>query len=83
MQTCVPHLLSLINVTIAFLFDVLYSRYGSKNVPQGMRNGPGISTHTTHFKSAYLWIKVTISVIQNTLHFLFFRVLVGLMECPS
>ncbi len=57
MQTCVPHLLSLINVTIAFLFDVLYSRYGSKNVPQGVRNGPGISTHTTHFKSAYLWIK--------------------------
>uniref|UniRef100_A0A8C2DSC6 Odorant receptor, family E, subfamily 126, member 7 n=1 Tax=Cyprinus carpio TaxID=7962 RepID=A0A8C2DSC6_CYPCA len=38
MQTCVPHLLSLINVTIAFLFDVLYSRYGSKNVPQGVRN---------------------------------------------
>ncbi|XP_058600995.1 olfactory receptor 52D1-like [Onychostoma macrolepis] len=37
-QTCVPHLLSLINVTIAFLFDVLYSRYGSKNVPQGVRN---------------------------------------------
>ncbi|XP_016314622.1 olfactory receptor 52E1-like [Sinocyclocheilus anshuiensis] len=37
-QTCVPHLLSLINVTIAFLFDVLYSRYGSKNLPQGVRN---------------------------------------------
>ncbi|XP_043115666.1 olfactory receptor 1468-like [Puntigrus tetrazona] len=37
-QTCVPHLLSLINVTVAFLFDVLYSRYGSKNVPQGVRN---------------------------------------------
>uniref|UniRef100_A0A673FXI2 Odorant receptor, family E, subfamily 126, member 5 n=1 Tax=Sinocyclocheilus rhinocerous TaxID=307959 RepID=A0A673FXI2_9TELE len=27
-QTCVPHLLSLINVTTALLFDVLYSRYG-------------------------------------------------------
>ncbi|XP_067307678.1 olfactory receptor 52D1-like [Pseudorasbora parva] len=38
MQTCVPHLLSLINVTAAFMFDVLYSRYGSKNVPQGVRN---------------------------------------------
>ncbi|XP_067220533.1 olfactory receptor 52L1-like [Chanodichthys erythropterus] len=37
-QTCVPHLLALINVTAAFLFDVLYSRYGSKNVPQGVRN---------------------------------------------
>ncbi|XP_042594821.1 olfactory receptor 1D2-like [Cyprinus carpio] len=34
-QTCVPHLLSLINVTTALLFDVLYSRYGSKNLPQG------------------------------------------------
>ncbi|XP_067221811.1 olfactory receptor 1D2-like [Chanodichthys erythropterus] len=38
MQTCVPHLLSLINVTFALLFDVLYSRYGSKNVPQSVRN---------------------------------------------
>uniref|UniRef100_A0A8C1DIF9 Olfactory receptor n=1 Tax=Cyprinus carpio carpio TaxID=630221 RepID=A0A8C1DIF9_CYPCA len=38
MQTCVPHLLSLFIVAIALLFDVLYSRYGSKNVPQGVRN---------------------------------------------
>ncbi|XDV31709.1 hypothetical protein PO909_002672 [Leuciscus waleckii] len=38
MQTCVPHLVSLINVTVALLFDVLYSRYGSKNVPQSLRN---------------------------------------------
>ncbi|XDV31679.1 hypothetical protein PO909_002642 [Leuciscus waleckii] len=38
MQTCVPHLVSLINVTVALLFDVLYSRYGSKNVPQSVRN---------------------------------------------
>uniref|UniRef100_A0A8C1CNX4 G-protein coupled receptors family 1 profile domain-containing protein n=1 Tax=Cyprinus carpio carpio TaxID=630221 RepID=A0A8C1CNX4_CYPCA len=37
-QTCVPHLLSLINVTTALLFDVLYSRYASKNLPQGVRN---------------------------------------------
>ncbi|XP_016110559.1 olfactory receptor 52Z1-like [Sinocyclocheilus grahami] len=37
-QTCVPHLLSLINVTTAFLFDVMYSRYGSRNVPQSLRN---------------------------------------------
>ncbi|XP_050985747.1 olfactory receptor 1D2-like [Labeo rohita] len=37
-QTCVPHLLSLINVTAALLFDVLYSRYGSKNLPQSVRN---------------------------------------------
>ncbi|XP_048017944.1 olfactory receptor 1468-like isoform X2 [Megalobrama amblycephala] len=38
MQTCMPHLLSLFNVVIALFFDVLYSRYGSKNVPQGVRN---------------------------------------------
>ncbi|XP_048017260.1 olfactory receptor 52Z1-like [Megalobrama amblycephala] len=37
-QTCVPHLLSLINVTVAFLFDVMYSRFGSKNIPQSVRN---------------------------------------------
>uniref|UniRef100_A0A8C1LT91 Olfactory receptor 6N1-like n=1 Tax=Cyprinus carpio TaxID=7962 RepID=A0A8C1LT91_CYPCA len=37
-QTCVPHLLALINVTTAFLFDVLYSRYGSRNVHQSLRN---------------------------------------------
>ncbi|XP_051521423.1 olfactory receptor 6N1-like [Myxocyprinus asiaticus] len=37
-QTCVPHLLSLLNVTVALLFDVLYSRYGSRNLPQGVRN---------------------------------------------
>ncbi|XP_048017304.1 olfactory receptor 1468-like isoform X2 [Megalobrama amblycephala] len=38
MQTCMPHLLSLFNVAIALFFDVLYSRYGSKNVSQGVRN---------------------------------------------
>ncbi|XP_051718545.1 olfactory receptor 6N1-like [Ctenopharyngodon idella] len=38
MQTCVPHLFSLFIVAIALFFDVLYSRYGSKNVPQGVRN---------------------------------------------
>ncbi|XP_016364846.1 olfactory receptor 52Z1-like [Sinocyclocheilus rhinocerous] len=37
-QTCLPHLLALINVTTAFMFDVLYSRYGSRNVPQSLRN---------------------------------------------
>ncbi|XP_056611977.1 olfactory receptor 1468-like [Triplophysa dalaica] len=37
-QTCVPHLLSLINVTFALLFDVFFSRYGSKSLPQGTRN---------------------------------------------
>ncbi|XP_073674332.1 olfactory receptor 52K1-like [Garra rufa] len=37
-QTCVPHLLSLINVTTALLFDVLYSRYGSRSLPQSVHN---------------------------------------------
>ncbi|XDV31681.1 hypothetical protein PO909_002644 [Leuciscus waleckii] len=37
-QTCVPHLLALLNVTVALLFDVLYTRYGSKSLPQDLRN---------------------------------------------
>ncbi|XP_066555208.1 olfactory receptor 4K14-like [Amia ocellicauda] len=38
MQTCLPHLISLISFTISIVFDVLYSRYGSRNMPQGVRN---------------------------------------------
>ncbi|XP_066502913.1 olfactory receptor 52K1-like [Hoplias malabaricus] len=38
MQTCMPHILTLFNVTTALLFDVLYSRYGSNSLPQGLRN---------------------------------------------
>ncbi|XP_060799484.1 olfactory receptor 1D2-like [Neoarius graeffei] len=38
MQTCVPHLVSLLNITIALLFDVFYSRYGSISLPQALRN---------------------------------------------
>ncbi|XP_056287120.1 olfactory receptor 2G6-like [Pseudoliparis swirei] len=37
-QTCVPHLLCLLNVAAALLFDVMYSRYGSASVPQSVRN---------------------------------------------
>ncbi|XP_037646585.1 olfactory receptor 4E1-like [Sebastes umbrosus] len=37
-QTCVPHLLCLLNVTAALLFDVMYSRYGSASVPQTLKN---------------------------------------------
>ncbi|XP_059198301.1 olfactory receptor 6N1-like [Centropristis striata] len=37
-QTCVPHLLCLLNVTAALLFDVMYSRYGSSSVSQNVRN---------------------------------------------
>ncbi|XP_030633604.1 olfactory receptor 6N2-like [Chanos chanos] len=38
MQTCIPHLVVLLNFTVAVLFDVMYSRYGSRNFPQGLRN---------------------------------------------
>ncbi|XP_045910014.1 olfactory receptor 6N1-like [Micropterus dolomieu] len=37
-QTCVPHLLCLLNVSAALLFDVMYSRYGSASVPQNLMN---------------------------------------------
>ncbi|XP_047227370.1 olfactory receptor 2K2-like [Girardinichthys multiradiatus] len=37
-QTCVPHLICLLNVTTALLFDLMYSRYGSSSVPQSLRN---------------------------------------------
>uniref|UniRef100_W5LT68 Olfactory receptor n=1 Tax=Astyanax mexicanus TaxID=7994 RepID=W5LT68_ASTMX len=38
MQTCMPHLLALLNVSTALIFDVLYTRYGSTSFPQGLRN---------------------------------------------
>ncbi|XP_035994597.1 olfactory receptor 52J3-like [Fundulus heteroclitus] len=38
MQTCVPHLICLFNVTTALLFDLMYTRYGSPSVPQSLRN---------------------------------------------
>ncbi|XP_067110414.1 olfactory receptor 1D2-like [Osmerus mordax] len=38
MQTCMPHLLSLLNVTVALFFDVLYTRYGSRDLPQSLQN---------------------------------------------
>ncbi|XP_076011008.1 olfactory receptor 10R2-like [Genypterus blacodes] len=38
MQTCLPHLLCLFNVTGALLFDVMYSRYGSQYVKQNVKN---------------------------------------------
>ncbi|XP_010753570.2 olfactory receptor 6N1-like [Larimichthys crocea] len=37
-QTCVPHLLCLLNVTAALLFDTMYSRYGSASVSQNVKN---------------------------------------------
>ncbi|XP_067110347.1 olfactory receptor 4C3D-like [Osmerus mordax] len=38
MQTCMPHFLSLFNVIVALLFDVLYSRYGSRDLPLSLQN---------------------------------------------
>ena len=38
MQTCLPHFISLINVTVALLFDLMYTRYGSRDMLQGLRN---------------------------------------------
>ncbi|XP_035290650.1 olfactory receptor 1496-like [Anguilla anguilla] len=37
-QTCVPHLLSLVNFTFALLFDTMYSRYGSRDFSQDLYN---------------------------------------------
>ncbi|KAM4731302.1 olfactory receptor 11H6-like [Anableps anableps] len=38
MQTCVPHLISLFTFTATILFDVIYIRFGSNNLPQSFRN---------------------------------------------
>ncbi|XP_077088779.1 olfactory receptor 1G1-like [Siphateles boraxobius] len=37
-QTCLPHILLLINFTFALFFDVMYSRYGSNDIPESLRN---------------------------------------------
>ncbi|XP_073680097.1 olfactory receptor 52E8-like [Garra rufa] len=37
-QTGLPHVLSLINFTIAMFFDVMYSRYGANDIPESLRN---------------------------------------------
>ncbi|XDV38691.1 hypothetical protein PO909_008041 [Leuciscus waleckii] len=36
-QTCLPHILLLINFTFAVLFDIMYSRYGSNDIPESLR----------------------------------------------
>ncbi|XP_075960203.1 olfactory receptor 4B13-like [Anarhichas minor] len=41
-QTCVPHLFCLLNVSVALLFDIMYSRYGSASLPQSVKNFMGI-----------------------------------------
>uniref|UniRef100_W5NLP2 Olfactory receptor n=1 Tax=Lepisosteus oculatus TaxID=7918 RepID=W5NLP2_LEPOC len=37
-QTCLPHLITLITFSITTVFDVMFSRYGSRNTPQTIRN---------------------------------------------
>ncbi|XP_051734840.1 olfactory receptor 51I2-like [Ctenopharyngodon idella] len=36
-QTCVPHVLSLINFTVSTIFDTTYNRYGSSDVQMNLR----------------------------------------------
>ncbi|XP_070770203.1 olfactory receptor 11H6-like [Enoplosus armatus] len=38
MQTCVPHLTSLLIFHVTILFDVMHMRYGSKSLPQTIQN---------------------------------------------
>ncbi|XP_030632738.1 olfactory receptor 4S2-like [Chanos chanos] len=38
MQTCLPHLITLINFTIALIFDILYSLYGNSHSLYYLRN---------------------------------------------
>ncbi|XP_062312146.1 olfactory receptor 10J5-like [Osmerus eperlanus] len=37
-RTCIPHLMALFNVVIAALFDVMFMRYGSSDLPQSLQN---------------------------------------------
>nr|AEA11046.1 odorant receptor [Larimichthys crocea] len=38
MQTCLPHLISLIVVVVTLLFDLLYMRFGSQTLSQSVKN---------------------------------------------
>ena len=38
MQTCVPHLVSLLNFGFAVLLDLMYTRFGSGMTSQSLRN---------------------------------------------
>ncbi|TRY97915.1 hypothetical protein DNTS_034139, partial [Danionella cerebrum] len=37
-QTCLPHIFSLINFISAYIFDIMYSRYGSNDINESLRN---------------------------------------------
>ncbi|XP_031596209.2 olfactory receptor 4Q2-like [Oreochromis aureus] len=38
MQTCVPHLISLITFLVVMIFDSMYLRFGSRALPQSLQN---------------------------------------------
>ncbi|KAL3970165.1 hypothetical protein ACER0C_027962 [Sarotherodon galilaeus] len=38
MQTCVPHLISLITFLVVMIFDSMYMRFGSRDLPQSLQN---------------------------------------------
>ncbi|XP_044073707.1 olfactory receptor 142-like [Siniperca chuatsi] len=38
MQTCVPHLVSLITFLVVIVFDLMYMRFGSTDLPQSLQN---------------------------------------------
>ena len=38
MQTCLPHLLTLLNVSVAVSFDVMYMRFGSADMSPMIKN---------------------------------------------
>ncbi|XP_041663067.1 olfactory receptor 52D1-like [Cheilinus undulatus] len=38
MQTCVPHVTSLLTFLVTILLDIMYIRYGSKDLPQTIQN---------------------------------------------
>ncbi|XDV31714.1 hypothetical protein PO909_002677 [Leuciscus waleckii] len=80
MQTCVPHLLSLINVTAAFMFDVLYSRYGSKNVPQGVRNFMALEFLLVPPILNPLIYGLNLTIVRQQVMRLFFKKQMGISE---
>ncbi|XP_029315146.1 olfactory receptor 11H6-like [Cottoperca gobio] len=42
MQTCVPHLTSLVTFLVVIVFDLMHMRFGSTNLPQSLENFIGI-----------------------------------------
>ncbi|XP_056290392.1 olfactory receptor 6B2-like [Pseudoliparis swirei] len=38
MQTCVPHLVSLVTFLVVIVFDLMYMRFGSTDLPQSIQN---------------------------------------------